>query len=118
MHRGWLLATARRRPYSPRPPPTENPPCALFITSPCCSPPSAARLHRHPTPPLRPNRRSTPPTQIGLGSPPPATPIQFASAASNRKSTRLNSSHTVISYAVFCLKKKKNTREHVMRHAS
>src|SRR5438034_5477678 len=27
---------------------------------------------------------------------------------SDRKSTRLNSSHTVISYAVFCLKKKKN----------
>src|SRR5260221_8785849 len=26
----------------------------------------------------------------------------------NPKSTRLNSSHTVISYAVFCLKKKKN----------
>src|SRR5438132_1760052 len=30
---------------------------------------------------------------------------------SDRKSTRLNSSHTVISYAVFCLKKKKN-RDH------
>src|SRR5947207_7085362 len=28
----------------------------------------------------------------------------------DRKSTRLNSSHTVISYAVFCLKKKKNKR--------
>src|SRR5438034_6420506 len=28
--------------------------------------------------------------------------------ATDRKSTRLNSSHTVISYAVFCLKKKKN----------
>src|SRR5438034_7561356 len=28
----------------------------------------------------------------------------------DRKSTRLNSSHTVISYAVFCLKKKKNIR--------
>src|SRR5260221_869888 len=28
-------------------------------------------------------------------------------AAGDRKSTRLNSSHTVISYAVFCLKKKK-----------
>src|SRR5260221_9968842 len=27
----------------------------------------------------------------------------------NRKSTRLNSSHTMISYAVFCLKKKKRT---------
>src|SRR3712207_7513777 len=28
----------------------------------------------------------------------------------DRKSTRLNSSHANISYAVFCLKKKKNTR--------
>src|SRR5256885_8792928 len=28
--------------------------------------------------------------------------------AGDRKSTRLNSSHLVISYAVFCLKKKKN----------
>src|SRR5260221_9670134 len=28
-------------------------------------------------------------------------------AGRDRKSTRLNSSHTVISYAVFCLKKKK-----------
>src|SRR5438034_11507188 len=38
--------------------------------------------------------------------------IQFAvntygERAQDRKSTRLNSSHTVISYAVFCLKKKK-----------
>src|SRR5436190_18605529 len=31
----------------------------------------------------------------------------FFSRAIDRKSTRLNSSHTVISYAVFCLKKKK-----------
>src|SRR5256885_11758760 len=30
----------------------------------------------------------------------------------DRKSTRLNSSHLVISYAVFCLKKKKTTRAH------
>src|SRR2546422_5776892 len=29
----------------------------------------------------------------------------------DRKSTRLNSSHGYISYAVFCLKKKKNTRD-------
>src|SRR5258708_11862505 len=29
-------------------------------------------------------------------------------AAIDRKSTRLNSSHQIISYAVFCLKKKKN----------
>src|SRR2546427_8764967 len=31
--------------------------------------------------------------------------------AEDRKSTRLNSSHSQISYAVFCLKKKKTTTE-------
>src|SRR5689334_24050318 len=31
--------------------------------------------------------------------------------ARDRKSTRLNSSHSSISYAVFCLKKKKNTQK-------
>src|SRR5437764_5420986 len=31
--------------------------------------------------------------------------------ARDRKSTRLNSSHRCISYAVFCLKKKKNKRQ-------
>src|SRR5260221_9887563 len=35
------------------------------------------------------------------------TSSQSCSTARDRKSTRLNSSHTVISYAVFCLKKKK-----------
>src|SRR3954465_9632710 len=30
---------------------------------------------------------------------------------SDRKSTRLNSSHTIISYAVFCLKKKEQHRQ-------
>src|SRR5260221_461192 len=34
-----------------------------------------------------------------------------ASSFLDRKSTRLNSSHTVISYAVFCLKKKKDNEE-------
>src|SRR5438034_7724659 len=32
-------------------------------------------------------------------------------AEGDRKSTRLNSSHTVISYAVFCLKKKKREKK-------
>src|SRR5436190_11549849 len=31
----------------------------------------------------------------------------------DRKSTRLNSSHTVISYAVFCLKKKKKKKKQI-----
>src|SRR2546426_2394140 len=34
--------------------------------------------------------------------------LDGAPLAEDRKSTRLNSSHLVISYAVFCLKKKKN----------
>src|SRR5438034_10634332 len=34
----------------------------------------------------------------------------WALAFQDRKSTRLNSSHTVISYAVFCLKKKKKKK--------
>src|SRR5690348_18220543 len=33
---------------------------------------------------------------------------QTAATSADRKSTRLNSSHPSISYAVFCLKKKKN----------
>src|SRR5947207_12412560 len=34
----------------------------------------------------------------------------------DRKSTRLNSSHTVISYAVFCLKKKNKKKHHLLRN--
>src|SRR5256885_5217789 len=33
--------------------------------------------------------------------------------AADRKSTRLNSSHLVISYAVFCLKKKKRQKHNI-----
>src|SRR5437763_7088669 len=40
--------------------------------------------------------RGEPPAEVALGEP-------------DRKSTRLNSSHRCISYAVFCLKKKKKT---------
>src|SRR2546426_7971779 len=36
-----------------------------------------------------------------------AAEAEAAAQAADRKSTRLNSSHLVISYAVFCLKKKK-----------
>src|SRR2546427_11110518 len=35
---------------------------------------------------------------------------QYGQAMEDRKSTRLNSSHSQISYAVFCLKKKKKNR--------
>src|SRR5207244_9456157 len=35
----------------------------------------------------------------------------------DRKSTRLNSSHQIISYAVFCLKKKKNNNRNITLEA-
>src|SRR5437870_13062087 len=38
-------------------------------------------------------------------------PLSLVVGAADRKSTRLNSSHVAISYAVFCLKKKKNTTQ-------
>src|SRR5256886_9781173 len=53
----------------------------------------------------------SPPNQLpGQALPPlplPAQPPPFP----DRKSTRLNSSHSQISYAVFCLKKKKKTHK-------
>src|SRR5438034_8002288 len=46
------------------------------------------------------SREKPPPFRVARGRMP-------NSRRGDRKSTRLNSSHTVISYAVFCLKKKK-----------
>src|SRR2546422_7451928 len=58
-------------------------------------------------PPRRPRR---PPTAraIGVGV--------DARAVGDRKSTRLNSSHGYISYAVFCLKKKKKQQKKFYIH--
>src|SRR6478735_11181884 len=47
------------------------------------------------------SRRAAPATRGRWSPAPPRT------SSRDRKSTRLNSSHLVISYAVFCLKKKK-----------
>src|SRR5205809_4575687 len=58
------------------------------------SPSSGARSGR---------RASTPCTSLGTSSSP---------SPRDRKSTRLNSSHGYISYAVFCLKKKKKPNKH------
>src|SRR5258708_25721241 len=48
-------------------------------------------------------------TQVRKSSGYVAKQIQAISVLTDRKSTRLNSSHQIISYAVFCLKKKKST---------
>src|SRR5438034_8031426 len=55
--------------------------------------------------PLRPQAPAPAP---GAGAPAEGR-VRGRAGERDRKSTRLNSSHTVISYAVFCLKKKKNT---------
>src|SRR2546421_7693602 len=43
-----------------------------------------------------------------VASPPKILEHKIPTSGRDRKSTRLNSSHDQISYAVFCLKKKKN----------
>src|SRR5256885_12483678 len=50
-------------------------------------------------------------TPVSQASPSGSIKLLFSGkiGARDRKSTRLNSSHLVISYAVFCLKKKKYT---------
>src|SRR2546426_4275836 len=47
---------------------------------------------------------------------PPRSGVRGGLRDQDRKSTRLNSSHLVISYAVFCLKKKKNKRIALYQH--
>src|SRR5438034_7942350 len=80
----------------------------------------------------RKSKTTTPPAPRPRRWRPPDSPIRIAQkyraerfecdiedspkpAPSDRKSTRLNSSHTVISYAVFCLKKKKKKKTHTSR---
>src|SRR2546422_3418806 len=82
---------------------TQVPPRALHTPNSCWSP------------------RVAEPTRRGLGSTRSASPSARREKSSStsfcrrrdRKSTRLNSSHGYISYAVFCLKKKKKkNRKH------
>src|SRR3712207_6861537 len=63
----------------------------------------------HPRPPRgpdRPRERAGRPLR-GARRTAPTTPHRARRRRRDRKSTRLNSSHANISYAVFCLKKKK-----------
>src|SRR2546430_3813674 len=51
------------------------------------------------------------PEQVDVAAPAPRPPAE--PRAQDRKSTRLNSSHSQISYAVFCLKKKKKKKKKI-----
>src|SRR5207253_9558759 len=70
---------------------------------------SAVRSHHHKLLPgkSRPIHLSRAPNQAGTALPQWSEPAGVLHL--DRKSTRLNSSHVAISYAVFCLKKKKYT---------
>src|SRR5438034_4190831 len=57
-----------------------------------------------------PPRRGAARGGVAAAEPARQSPV-VACRALDRKSTRLNSSHTVISYAVFCLKKKKKKKK-------
>src|SRR2546430_7576682 len=79
--------------------------------------PICVRRHRTAEPRLQPRARdaraaSGPHLRVGRGRCGPGAP------PGDRKSTRLNSSHSQISYAVFCLKKKKEkyTTNYIYRH--
>src|SRR2546421_2055319 len=80
----------------------------------CALPISArgrARFHRESAgsgwkAPLGRPRRVAQPAAALPGAGPVAAPLLRRGDAGDRKSTRLNSSHDQISYAVFCLKKK------------
>src|SRR5205807_7574964 len=89
------------------PAPTEISPLSLHDALPISSSPRGACTScPRATTASRPSSGS-----LKRSSRPRATPCCFESSDSrDRKSTRLNSSHLVISYAVFCLKKKKKKK--------
>src|SRR5439155_22548956 len=106
-------------------------PLPLYFSSP--PPPHTPTLSLHDALPISPAAAgSAAPAHDGAGAPddhpagaladdlaaphhdPTGAPVSatahaddHAASAADRKSTRLNSSHVAISYAVFCLKKKK-----------
>src|SRR5439155_3751576 len=59
---------------------------------------------------LRAHRPEGGPPELQPQGPPGSGPRVGAGPLPDRKSTRLNSSHVAISYAVFCLKKKKTDK--------
>src|SRR5207253_9678483 len=107
--------------------PVHHPTLSRMTSAPAATPFPYTTLFRSARrrPPLSDRRHQPPATQTARrmerhnrGSPgphapsiaPAPAPRQWKGHAGDRKSTRLNSSHVAISYAVFCLKKKTNTR--------
>src|SRR5260221_10968017 len=76
------------------------------------------QVHRGKCPGAKPGRACAKlvSRQEAVGACSQAMRLRLPGARPDRKSTRLNSSHTVISYAVFCLKKKKKVTSCVTSH--
>src|SRR5690625_2654306 len=104
-----------------------------FLCRPTCQPAQLALRSKAMTAPTRddsssklapieqPDEKAFAPQSEQPSTPPPTPPkklgrmraldgLRFVAAVGDRKSTRLNSSHVAISYAVFCLKKKRSSR--------
>src|SRR5438874_9391571 len=77
--------------------------CALVVSSAAAAAADQSREDAWWTGPMLAPSAATLPTGHML-----LEPYLFDVMTEDRKSTRLNSSHVEISYAVFCLKKKKN----------
>src|SRR5205807_8228062 len=106
-------------PSSPLPATPALYPLSLHDALPICRPPHLTRHSRRCPPHQLPDGRGakargrrgpgfeTPSARSGCMSRDPVLVGRALWHREDRKSTRLNSSHLVISYAVFCLKKKK-----------
>src|SRR5689334_23996940 len=88
-----------------RPPRSTLFPYTTLFRSPDCSSLRSRGRTYHPHPLNTSDRRSP---EIGTGSRNHPAGLERGPRCEDRKSTRLNSSHSSISYAVFCLKKKTN----------
>src|SRR2546430_3938890 len=63
-----------------------------------------------------PCQKCLPPGTTKLPEIPRSSPLRAVPRRRDRKSTRLNSSHSQISYAVFCLKKKKYIKDTLLHN--
>src|SRR5690348_17534209 len=84
----------------------------------CALPISAPAADRRSAPAGAPACGSSPACCGRIARPPASRSPPPAGDRADRKSTRLNSSHPSISYAVFCLKKKKKLhKEYIKAHS-
>src|SRR5438552_7789857 len=109
MSRAGLLTTALLLPFFffQPPPPTQIYTLSLHDALPI-SPPGS----RAPLAPAAPRSRPAPDARSGRSISTLDGTFRLPTRRRDRKSTRLNSSHQIISYAVFCLKKKKKRITH------